>query len=73
MQLHSLCSETTKTVFMLVEHFPKLRIRVVNFVDQMKRRPPIEHAHWIFGLDLDRFFTRQMPELRKRQWVSTHE
>jgi phosphoketolase len=73
MQLHSLCPETTTAVFMLGEHLPKLRIRMANLVDQMKRWPPIERAHWIFGLDLDWLFTRQMPGLRKRQWASTRE
>jgi phosphoketolase len=73
MQRCSLCPQTTAAVFTLVEHLPKLRIRVSNLVDQMKPRPPIEHAHWIFGLDLDRFLTRQMPALRKRQWASIHD
>jgi phosphoketolase len=73
MQLSSLCPETTTAVFMLVEHLSKLIIRVANPVDRMKLRPPIKHSHWIFGFDLDWFLTRQMPELRKRQWASIRE
>ena len=73
MQLSSCCPETAAKVLMLVEYLPKLRIFLANVLGQMKLQPPIEHLHWIFGLDFDRFFTRQMPALRKRKGASIRE
>jgi len=54
-------AETLAAVDLLRQHYPDMRIRVVNVVDLMALEPPSQHPH---GIDDDRFdamFTRDRP------------
>ncbi|MBV8341165.1 MAG: phosphoketolase family protein [Gammaproteobacteria bacterium] len=53
--------EVLAAVMLLREHFPQLRIRVVNVVDLMKLQPPSEHPHGLPDGDFDALFTRDRP------------
>jgi xylulose-5-phosphate/fructose-6-phosphate phosphoketolase len=53
--------ETLAAVSMLREHFPELKIRVVNVVDLMKLQPQREHPHGLSDKDFDDFFTTSKP------------
>lgn len=53
--------ETLAAVSILREHFPELRIRVVNVVNLMKLQPPREHPHGLSDVDFDEIFTRDKP------------
>ncbi len=53
--------ETLAAVQILREHFPQLRIRVVNVVDLMKLQPSSEHPHGLNDEDFDQIFTRDKP------------
>ena len=53
--------ETLAAVEMLREHFPELKIRVVNVVDLMTLEPPSEHPHGVCDKDFDVIFTRDKP------------
>jgi xylulose-5-phosphate/fructose-6-phosphate phosphoketolase len=53
--------ETLAAVKLLREHFPQLKIRVVNVVDLMKLQPPSEHPHGLSDQDFDAIFTRDRP------------
>jgi xylulose-5-phosphate/fructose-6-phosphate phosphoketolase len=53
--------ETLAAVTILREHFPELKIRVVNVVDLMKLQPAEEHPHGLSGLDFDALFTADKP------------
>jgi xylulose-5-phosphate/fructose-6-phosphate phosphoketolase len=53
--------ETLAAVKLLREHFPQLKIRVVNVVDLMKLQPPGEHPHGLSDQDFDAIFTRDRP------------
>ena len=53
--------EVLAAVMLLHEHFPKLRIRVVNVVDLMKLQPPSEHPHGLPDRDFDDLFTPDRP------------
>jgi len=53
--------ETLAAVQILREHFPKLKIRVVNVVDLMRLQPSGEHPHGLSDPDFDSLFTRDKP------------
>jgi len=53
--------ETLAAVLLLREHFPELRVRVVNVVDLMTLQPPSEHPHGLPDRDFDTLFTRDKP------------
>jgi xylulose-5-phosphate/fructose-6-phosphate phosphoketolase len=53
--------ETLAAVKLLREHFPQLKIRVVNVVDLMKLQPASEHPHGLGDQDFDAIFTRDRP------------
>ena len=53
--------ETIAAVQILREHFPELRIRVVNVVDLMTLQPQSEHPHGLNDSDFDSLFTRNKP------------
>ena len=53
--------ETLAAVSLLREHFPELKIRVVNVVDLMKLQPSTEHPHGLTDRDFDSLFTRDKP------------
>ena len=46
---------------LLREHFPDLRVRVINVVDLMKLQPPSEHPHGLSDRDFDTLFTTDKP------------
>ncbi|MGO9587685.1 MAG: phosphoketolase [Limisphaerales bacterium] len=50
--------ETLAAVQILREHFPKLKIRVVNVVDLMTLEPQSEHPHGLSDQDFDALFTK---------------
>jgi xylulose-5-phosphate/fructose-6-phosphate phosphoketolase len=53
--------ETLAAVKILREHFPELKIRVVNVVDLMTLQPESEHPHGISDKDFDVLFTKDRP------------
>jgi len=53
--------ETLAAVDLLRQHFPNLKIRVVNVVDLMTIQPSTEHPHGISDLDFDSLFTTDKP------------
>jgi xylulose-5-phosphate/fructose-6-phosphate phosphoketolase len=53
--------ETLAAVSMLRQHFPDLKIRVVNVVDLMTLQPHTEHPHGLADRDFDTIFTRDKP------------
>ena len=53
--------ETLAAVEILREHFPELKIRVVNVVDLMTLQPQSEHSHGLSDGDFDALFTRDKP------------
>jgi xylulose-5-phosphate/fructose-6-phosphate phosphoketolase len=53
--------ETLAAVDLLRQHFPDLRIRVVNVVDLMTIQPSSEHPHGLSDLDFDSIFTVDKP------------
>jgi xylulose-5-phosphate/fructose-6-phosphate phosphoketolase len=53
--------ETLAAVSILREHFPELKIRVVNVVDLMKLQPSTEHPHGLSDRDFDSLFTLNKP------------
>lgn len=53
--------ETLAAVELLWNHFPDLRIRVVNVVDLMTLQPPSEHPHGLPDRDFDSIFTAEKP------------
>ncbi len=53
--------ETLAAVELLWEHFPKLKIRVINVVDLMTLQPASEHPHGLNDRDFDDFFTQNKP------------
>lgn len=53
--------ETLAAVKILREHFPELKIRVVNVVDLMRLQPKSEHPHGLSDNDFDQLFTRDKP------------
>jgi len=53
--------ECLAAVSILREHFPQLRVRVVNIVDLMTLQPHTEHPHGLSDRDFDTLFTRDKP------------
>jgi xylulose-5-phosphate/fructose-6-phosphate phosphoketolase len=53
--------ETLAAVEMLRQHFPKLKIRVVNVVDLMTLQPRSEHPHGLEDRNFDELFTTDRP------------
>jgi xylulose-5-phosphate/fructose-6-phosphate phosphoketolase len=55
--------ETLAAVSLLREHFPDLKVRVLNVVDLMKLQPPEEHPHGLPDREFDALFTKDRPIL----------
>jgi xylulose-5-phosphate/fructose-6-phosphate phosphoketolase len=55
--------ETLAAVALLREHFPELRVRVVNVVDLMRLQPESEHPHGLSDTEFDALFTKNKPIL----------
>jgi xylulose-5-phosphate/fructose-6-phosphate phosphoketolase len=53
--------ETLAAVQLLREHFPALKVRVVNVVNLMKLQPQSEHPHGLSDRDFDTLFTTDKP------------
>jgi len=53
--------ETLAAVSILREHFPELRIRVVNVVDLMRLQDSSEHPHGLTHVEYDALFTKDKP------------
>lgn len=53
--------ETIAAVKILREHFPEMKIRVINVVDLMTLQPQSEHPHGLHDKDFDILFTRNKP------------
>jgi xylulose-5-phosphate/fructose-6-phosphate phosphoketolase len=53
--------ETLAAVQMLRQHFPELKIRVINVVDLMTLQPQSEHPHGLNDKDFDVLFTKDRP------------
>jgi len=53
--------ETMAAVALLREHFPELKIRVVNVVDLMRLQPDTEHPHGLSDHEFDSLFTTDKP------------
>jgi xylulose-5-phosphate/fructose-6-phosphate phosphoketolase len=53
--------ETLAAVDLLRQHFPDLKIRVVNVVDLMTLQPPSEHPHGLPDERFDAMFTTDKP------------
>ena len=53
--------ETLAAVDLLRQHFPDLKIRVVNVVDLMTIQPSSEHPHGLSDSDFDSLFTVDKP------------
>ncbi|WP_414566779.1 MULTISPECIES: phosphoketolase [unclassified Anabaena] len=53
--------ETLAAVDILRQHFPDLKVRVVNVVNLMKLQPQSEHPHGLSNKDFDTIFTTDKP------------
>jgi xylulose-5-phosphate/fructose-6-phosphate phosphoketolase len=53
--------ETLAAVDLLRQHFPDIKIRVVNVVDLMTLQPPSEHPHALSDIEFDSMFTTDRP------------
>ena len=53
--------ETLAAVDLLRQHFPDLKVRVVNVVDLMTLQPVSEHPHGLSDKDFDSLFTTDRP------------
>jgi xylulose-5-phosphate/fructose-6-phosphate phosphoketolase len=53
--------ETLAAVDILRQHFPELKIRVVNIVDLMTLQPESEHPHGLSDKEFDSLFTTDKP------------
>ena len=53
--------ETLAAVSLLREHFPELKVRVVNVVNLMKLQSEGEHPHGLSDRDFDSLFTEDKP------------
>src|SRR5271157_4930311 len=53
--------ETLAAVDLLRQHFPDIKIRVVNVVDLMTIQPSSEHPHGLSDVDFDSLFTVDKP------------
>jgi xylulose-5-phosphate/fructose-6-phosphate phosphoketolase len=53
--------ETLAAVDLLRQHFPELKVRVVNVVDLMTLQPETEHPHGLNDKEFDSIFTKDKP------------
>src|SRR5260370_34317050 len=53
--------ETLAAVDLLRQHFPDIKIRVVNVVDLMTIQPSSEHPHGLSDREFDSLFTTDNP------------
>ncbi len=53
--------ETLAAVDILRQHFPELKVRVINVVDLMTLQPQSEHPHGLSDRDFDVLFTADKP------------
>jgi xylulose-5-phosphate/fructose-6-phosphate phosphoketolase len=53
--------ETLAAVDLLRQHFPDIKIRVVNVIDLMTIQPSSEHPHGLSDVDFDSMFTLDKP------------
>ena len=53
--------ETLAAVEILRQHFPQLKVRVINVVDLMTLQPQSEHPHGLSDKDFDDLFTKDKP------------
>jgi xylulose-5-phosphate/fructose-6-phosphate phosphoketolase len=53
--------ETLAAVDLLRQHFPDIRIRVINVVDLMTLQPPTEHPHGLSDSEFDSMFNTDTP------------
>ncbi len=53
--------ETLAAVEILRQHFPELKVRVINVVDLMTLQPQTEHPHGLADRDFDALFTKNKP------------
>jgi xylulose-5-phosphate/fructose-6-phosphate phosphoketolase len=53
--------ETLAAVDLLRQHFPDIKVRVVNVVDLMTIQPPTEHPHGLSDREFDSIFTIDKP------------
>jgi xylulose-5-phosphate/fructose-6-phosphate phosphoketolase len=53
--------ETLAAAAMVREHFPDLKVRVVNVVDLMRLQPDTEHPHGLSDAQFDALFTPNRP------------
>lgn len=53
--------ETLAAVDIMRQHFPDLKVRVVNVVDLMTLQPDTEHSHGLNDKDFDTLFTTDKP------------
>ena len=53
--------KTLAAVDILRQHFPELKVRVVNVVDLMTLEPASEHPHGLSDKDFDSLFTTDKP------------
>ena len=53
--------ETIAAVALVRQHFPELRVRVVNVIDLMRIEPPEEHPHGLSEAQFDALFTTDRP------------
>jgi len=53
--------ETLAAASLLREHFPELKVRVINVVDPMKLQRTSRHAHGLGDTEFDVFFTTDEP------------
>jgi xylulose-5-phosphate/fructose-6-phosphate phosphoketolase len=53
--------ETLAAVSLLRQHFPALKIRVINVVNLMKLQPQSEHPHGLSDREFDTLFTTDRP------------
>jgi xylulose-5-phosphate/fructose-6-phosphate phosphoketolase len=53
--------ETLAAVDLLRQHFPDIKIRVINVVDLMCLEPPGEHPHGLSDAEFDSMFTTDKP------------
>ncbi|MBO0703026.1 MAG: phosphoketolase family protein, partial [Candidatus Dormibacteraeota bacterium] len=53
--------ETLAAVDLLRQHFPDLKVRVINVVDLMRLQPASEHPHGMSDAEFDSIFTTNKP------------
>jgi xylulose-5-phosphate/fructose-6-phosphate phosphoketolase len=57
--------EALAAVDLLRQHFPDIKIRVVNVVDLMALEPSNEHPHGLSDREFDSIFTTDKPQHRR--------